>query len=371
MSQTPAADRRSVSLRAGVAGDFYRGLTLPNWPALAICFSLVAIAFLALLFGLTADIVSRYGDRLFTADPFDFELYATVDALSLSRNSREGPIVIVTGGSTIREAMSKDLLEGHFNSRLYPAPRVFKLTTAFQTLAETAGFLEMIPDGARGGVIVGVTPPVLFQGPAGNRPSRGNIGFRSTVLDRERAEHGFARRYPTGNYLIDNWSFFLPRLSLPLTRLTRPLARGDLEFLSREPLSREERQTEDQDISDRWDNLQPEALEESFEFIREMIEELQGRTLMSVLIVEAPVSDGFLREYDRETMFHDIRKRTQTLAIEMGVDYIDLNSSLDLPDSAFYDWAHLSDMDAVVRCTELVAHRASEIMTAAAEAHVP
>lgn len=369
MSQPSAAAISPASPRTNFAGEFYRGLTRPSWQALAICFGFNAVFFLLLSFLLTPDFMMRHGDRIFSWGSRDYDLFSTTQAFILSRESGAVPRVVIVGGSTTRASLPRDLLEDHLRSRLSPAPRIFKLNTDRQSLWESAAFLEMIPDGACGTAIIGVSPGQFIHGTAdfiddykSGRLKSGRLGFRSKVIDRALGDSGLPQRSPIGIYWIDNASFFLARWKLPVRRILNPVRAVDANTLGLQRLTDEELRKHSQLVNERFNAVSPEAVEESFRFLREMIHEIRNRTSMSVLLVEAPVSSRFLKEFHREEMFRDLRKRTQRLAMEMGINYVDLNSALNLPDTAFYDWAHLSDRDTVVRCTQLVADRMVEML---------
>jgi hypothetical protein len=344
---------------------FFQGLRLgATEPSAAAALWLLVTAaglLLALFLGVDEDLVRDHGMDVLLDDANDFDAYASFRALELKVHDVGSPLVIITGGSTTRDAIFTELLSADYANRATGPVAVFKLTTSRQTLLDSVAMLDMIPAGASGAAIIGVTPSMFAAFPmATSIPPPPNIdsaryAFRSQAFDDELGRLGFEARPRYGHYLLDNAPFFLARLDAIAANLLRGA-----------PVYEERRIRPSQRVRpELWDFRGGRVAQRLTDYgvgvdaglvtLDRALQRLAARTAVTPVLVEAPVNPRFLREFGQTARFASHRSRLRAFAEERSLVYLELNALAGLEEPLFYDWAHIVDGQAVRRCTTVIA----------------
>lgn len=330
--------------------SFLDGLTRPSGAALLIGLTIALAAITAVHAVVTPALVE---DRpgLLATDPRDYD--PLVSGRALRMRASTGPLVVIVGGSTVRDVTQEKTLASDLGSGV----QIFKLCNARQSLAEMAAFAGLVPEGASGVLVVGVTPGLFAQDPSALReraiPSR--LAFRSQHLDDELRAVGIAVPGRSGLYVADNAAFFSLRLPIAL----RNALRGrEVDFVDtpnagRQPKAPAELQAHSRRVRSRLESYWAES-GRNLDLLERVLARLAERTRMRVLLLDAPVSASFVRDFSAGPIYQAHHQALRQLAARTSVRYVDVNRLVDFAEMDFRDWGHVRNPDASLAASRAI-----------------
>lgn len=344
-----------------VWGSFRRGLTVPSMLSTILCLGLAA-SYLGSLFGLVNETVMlRYGDRFLAEDDTDYDYFVTRETIRMKRASVDTPVLVITGASTTRCALLQPDLEEAYGIRGEQLPRLFKLCGSGQPVVGSVALWDVIPDGARGFLVVGVSPGTLWHGTTQlvDDYRDGRLGMNTPQLFDILAREGQPLPFRTGIYGLDHARFLLSRGTLPLKRATQgftPLVQAE-SYHNKEPLDAKDRAKVVKRLTAQLSLVRPEETIDDLHTLRTGIQKLRGRTSLEIIFLETPVSSACVEKGQLRPMFERVNAQVAELAKELGASYVNLNTELSIPDSAFHDMVHVRDPEWTARCAQCVVDR--------------
>jgi hypothetical protein len=344
---------------------FRRGLIVPSMLSTIICLACAAV-YLVSLFGLVnEELILRQGDRILAQKGTDYDFFVTREAMRLQRASIDTPMLVLTGASTTRCTLLRPELEEAFRARSEQPPRLFKLCANNQPVLGSVAWWDAIPDGARGYLVVGVSPGTLRHGQARLVEDYlgGRFGLNLPLVTEALAHEGRTAPLQAGFYGVDHARFLLSRAMLPLKRTGqqfKPVKEVEALTHGKEPLGPDELKALKKRASGEMASMQPEDTAEALRGLREGIEKLRRRTSLKIVLFETPVTSSFVDEGQLRPLFQRVNAQVAELAGQLGVTYMNVNTELAIPESAFYDMVHLRDPEWTSRCAGRVVDRVLE-----------
>ena len=346
----------------GVLAELLRGAFAPSALACSIMLACCAglLAFPALL--ITPQLMREHGAELFPTSSRDYDAFASIRALELAAHAGHEPILVITGGSTVRDGLRAQFIEEALRGAGQPVSATYKLTTSRQSLVDTAALLDMIPERTRGVAIIGIQPGVFVISAAGLRDAagRGRYAFASEVYDRE------LRRF--GIYAYDNLRFLLARKAAVWENLSRGHGPRYSETHNRDRAveTPQRWQWHGRELGKRFAHY-----DENLIAVRGVLERLVRRLKrhggMQIVLLEPPVNPRFLDEFGHRALYERHRQWVAAFAHEYGLAYLNLNEAVTFDPGEFFDWAHLNDETAVRRAATAVAAVVAPVLAELAE----
>jgi hypothetical protein len=348
---------------------FREGFLAASPAATALTLAVAAGCWAALLALMTPARIAA-GAPLLAEEPKDSYAFVTGRAHELSAAAPGRPLVVLTGASGMRYAVSGlDRMQAELGRHLDVEPLVFNLCTDDQTVLETLSLVQQVPDGSTCVLLLGMNPLRLHRGiaqadPDTDRPYVYRLGFRSPFVERAFADAGDPLPRPVA-YVWDNRHFFLPRLGTFFDNLWNA---PPPEFEPRvdEPGGRrvaQARWNDHKDIVTR--SIVPIYAARSavaFDAIATVAAGLAERARATVVLLEAPVAPTARRAMWGEEFYAGHLARVEAVARENGFRHWDLSEAAGLTDDDFFDWTHLNRGEARVRFTGALADRLEELL---------
>lgn len=368
MSPPEAPESAPESWRRKLQGpweSFHRGLTVPSMLSTTVCLGIAAV-YLVSLFGLVnEERLLRQGDRILAQKGTDYDFFVAREAMRLKRASVDMPMLVLTGASTTRCSLLRPELEQAFRDRDARPPRLFKLCANNQPVLASVAWWDTIPDGARGYLVVGVSPGTLRHGLArlAEDYRDGRLGLNTPLVADALAQEGRPAPPRTGFYGLDHARFLLSRAMLPLKRAGQRFQRvQEVEALThgKEPLGPDAWKALAKRATAELASMRPDQTTEALRGLREGIEKLRRRTSLEIVLFETPVTQSFVDDGQLRPLFQAVNAQVAALADQLGVKYVDVNRELAIPQSAFYDMVHLRDPEWTARCARRVVDRLFE-----------
>lgn len=340
----------------GAGGAFLQGLVTPSPLALLLALA-VAASLLLSLTRLTAGHVAMVADwfgRTPNVQALDVYL-VTGRALRLRASHPDRPGLVMLGGSTTRESFESGLADALLAQGPHPAS-VTDLTGSGQALLDSLTLADMLPQGFRGVVVLGVNP--IRVGKPINRSTLTfpRYGVPSPTLREEGARLGLPLPRLTGAYALDERAFLI-RMWGDMTSNVHALFR-----------------THGAPRRHWYRNAKPfreAALQRHFALTRQalagydrsvaasigMMGRLAARLRrqhVQLVVLEAPVNPRFVRESIGMPAYQHHVAEMRAFAAANRIPYLNFSRTVQVPD--FYDWGHLRNPAATARQTrELVA----------------
>ena len=343
--------------------EYWAGATQPSLAALLTCLLVILLGTTGLnLF--IPKLMASEKHRYFAKNGNDVDVFTTGNALALANRSVNSPAVVILGASAIRNAIMtekiEELLERDTGARI----NVFDLTTSRQTFWDAAALADMIPKSSKGIAVIGVGANRLTFDPSylAELVREPRLACCSVMFDQEARLAGIPPRSLTGVYLWDNRKFFLARSNYTIKNLITGPPNRFHRYLGKKPKAQREWQDHNQRVMDRFKHYAQQA-EENLAVISRIVERLRTKTSMSVVLLEPPMNQKFVREYMGEDRQNRYQTRIRRFAQEHDLLYWDLNDKAKLTESDYYDWCHLRLRDAVARYTTTLANNLSALLT--------
>lgn len=328
--------------------DFLHGLRTPSVPALASASATVMALGALCVVTIRPSWLADGRVRWLASGPDDDYAFATAMAHGLTA----GPgAVILLGGSGTRESFTSEAdLEERLGGR-----DVVDLTTDAQTIIESAGLLERLPDLAGRRVVVGISPHRVEPSIDDLRvvAEQPRLGFDSPVIDEELGRLGFPARARTGWPFLDHRDFWVLRLPyLPLNLLRLGVDKQQHRYHHRSPLSEAE-------LGADWPG-QRARVEANGRLHLDALERLVARVRAqqgSVVLLTAPSWRDWSADPAEQAYYDAYDRLTADFAARTGLDLWTLDREAALTHADFRDPAHLNNHAAQERYTAVLASR--------------
>lgn len=362
-------DERPSQRRSRAWSAFLEGLTRPSKGALGISLSVCGLGFLTCAVAFTPAFVAGPYHRYLAWGLGDTQLEVTSRVLKVARSEYEDNAVFVLGSSGIREAISNsEELRGLLEQRWGNAPSVYNLSSFDQTPLEMVALVEKLPQRFDGVVLLGINPCDVGAGP--HQHHRGSLnefelrfGFRSKIADGAARLAGRNLPPVTGNYFLDNYRFFLPRLPY----LFRNILLGPPEE-GHHPWS-----LLDAPIDEAGWDLQAERIRRliadyqrhfdvTLGYYEDMARDLMRRGDVRVVLLESPICPRCIEETLGDAFWAEHARRMHAFAERVGIRYWNLNDRAGLVNDDFYDYVHLFNPDAQTRFTVVLSEALAELL---------
>jgi hypothetical protein len=341
--------------------EFRAGLLEPSWTGLLTALGVLLLALALLAAIVDESFVARWGQI-----DGDFDAMTTATALRLRTAPADRPVVVVFGSSQFGVALRRDGLARAL-ARAGIDADVHKLTTAREPLPDVLALAGAVPDGARGVVVVEVSPLRFAETAREDYGAavRYRLGLRSAAQDAVLRAAGLDPPARTGIYALDNAGFLLPRRRALLRNVLRRSATAH-DWALFPPLSE----------ADLHGRLMPLFRQRQSGYWREgegnrallgrIVAELRARTALEVLLVEYPLSPALFPDPALERMLAHHAGEMRRLAGATGAIYAGLERQPRFAQAEYRDWVHLGTESAVARETEAVAGLVAEAWPRAA-----
>jgi hypothetical protein len=360
----PKAGGRAKPAEATVSAwtVFLHAATQPSLGAVAGAAGITLLLFAACL----AFITPRFmADRpgYVAQGPTDDYAFVSAQALRTRAARHDSPAVALFGASALRESISHDNhIREAVGTRAGGRVAVHNLTTSAQTVWETAALTDYLGPQFEGVVVLGVSPYLLSaaRGELAELVEQPRLALQAASFDDEARRAGLRVPRRTGNYFVDNDKFFLARIpKLALHLATGPVARAQARYLNKKPLTAAGWDDMAEKIKDKLDNYAENA-DGNLAVVGRTIERLRSRGRISVALVELPTSPRAMRTVVGEPLERQHRERVTAFARQHGVEYWSLDRAAGLADGDFFDWCHLSNVDAQRRFTDVLSAKISQ-----------
>jgi hypothetical protein len=341
----------------GARRAFVEGLTRPSPVAIGLALAFNLLIFAALAIVLTPEFIAARPAGLLAEHPADYDAFVTSRVIAVGLQPVEQPVLLILGGSTIRSALlESDLAEGLRDGDLHGI-RVIKLCTSRQTLWESLALAEHLPAGARGVVLVGVSPTLLAMGEEelSELARHPRLGIRSQLLDAELHRRGLPVGPRSGIHLLDNAAFLLPRLGnlLRHARTGSPQEELDSRYVGTRPAPAAVASAVAERVNRRFDDL-PANRPSNVVLLDQIVGTIRARTQLQIVLVESPLNPEFVQVNRRQDVVAEHRTQMAEFARARGLTYVLLDDAAALSPADFHDWAHLADRAALRRSADAV-----------------
>ncbi|MEO2048084.1 MAG: hypothetical protein ABGX16_16130 [Pirellulales bacterium] len=344
---------------------FWHGLTRPSLTAIIIACGVSTGTFILLAFAITAEFMSHSGDVIFAATNRDYDVFSSTRALRLKSERPQIPKLILLGGSTMRATF----LEGDLRDTLANAGlggvEVVKLCTSRQLLWDSLAFIDTLPVGARGVLMLGVSPGqfTTSRDELLQRIRKPRLAFQSQVQNETAAILTIApKRRETGIYALDNIRFLLGRVRAIASNVTTDSAPQmvDSWYIGRYPLPRDQYMDQSVKVQNRFE-LYEVNRKANFTILDALVKAVQLRTKLKLVLVEMPINPSFIEVYSLQGLISQHEQRMHEFSREHDIRYVVMEKLLALKPTAFYDWAHLNDPETVRRASQSVVSKIADL----------
>ncbi|HLN24338.1 MAG TPA: hypothetical protein VK558_10170 [Patescibacteria group bacterium] len=182
--------------------------------------------------------------------------------------------------------------------------------------------------------------------------------FISKAGDAEIRASGFEPPHRTGNYLIDNYKFFVARYRAIFWHLltgTAPV-HDTRTYLGRAPADAAQWASDAVTLKPRLSHYEERA-EGNLGSLDRLIRQFPDRQKVRIVLLEIPLNPVAMNTIIGHSFVDAHRARLQAFARREGVLYWDMNQTAGLTPDDFQDWAHINSADAQNRWTSQLVDR--------------
>jgi hypothetical protein len=362
----PSAGKRARTADATVSAwtVFVQAATQPSLGAVAGAAGVTLLLFAACLVLITPRFMADRPGYV-AQGPTDDYAFVSAQAIRTRLATDDAPAVALFGASALRESISHDSqIRESVATRLGGRVAVHNLTTSAQTVWETAALTDYLAKPFEGVVVLGVSPYLLSagRGELAELVEQPRLALHAASFDDEARRAGLRVPRSTGNYFVDNDKFFLARIpKLVLHFVTGPVARAHGRYLNKKPLTAAGWDDMAEKIKDKLDGY-GDNVEGNLAVMGRTIDRLRSRGRVSVALVELPTSPRGMETIVGAPLGQQHRERVTAFARQHGVEYWSLDRAADLADRDFFDWCHLSSVDAQRRFTDVLSAKISQAL---------
>ena len=351
-------------MRIGTWRDFWNGVTQPSGLRCAVTFAIPLAVFVGLTIVISPALIRSGGDKYLAKNGRDLDMFATSKALTMAVRENNSPIVVVLGASAIHNSLIEEQLVKVLDENLEFPIDVYDLSTSRQSFWQATALVDMIPARSRGVVVLSVGCVKLTFGSdiLAGLIQNPRLGFRSKAYDAEILLASMTPPRRVGIYLWDNMRFFLPRLRAASSNLANGPIDSIYYYLGREQKDDEEWRSHSEQVAERLD-FYYENVEGNLDILSRIINRIREKTDMTVVLVEHPVSDRFVREFVDPALIRQYEDRLRQFTKEHNVEYWDLIEAAAFSDDDYYDWCHLRSKEATSRFTAIIGRRLAELLS--------
>ncbi len=345
------------------AAAFLDGLTRPRLSTALGMLAFAALQIGALTAWLTPERLALMPAGVLMRHTDDDGAAISIRALQMvyTPNPDARPLVVVTGASSLREALVDETgLASDLSAAVGGASadtfRVYDLCTSGQELSESLALLSAVPDDAPGVRLVGIGPLRLLRTPAEiqDRMDHPNLALPRAMLDGPAAALGATLPTATGALFIDQLQFFVSRPQIPLRYVLGPTALRRHRYLGETPWTADRMAEVTGELRGRAISG-AEVGEKSLVLMADVLGRLTAGGRRTVVVLEPPQSPQAAPALaDIDTTW---RPKMQAVAARAGALYWNLDAEAGLTTADFHDYTHLGRREAMERYQRALAAR--------------
>ncbi len=331
------------------------GLLTPSLVAVVIAVGSCCGAIVAADLLITENSMMGPNASVYAQDPLDDYCYATSDALRFQHNPPKGDHVALIGTAAMREAIETDEQVARRIERGFGKPiPVIDFMSGGQSGIEMAALADSLGRDYQGVVVLGVSFSRLAADSSelGTLVREPRLAFVSAAGDAEIRAAGFEPPHRSGNYLIDNYKFFVARYRSILWHLVsgiRP-AHDSRTYLGRAPADDKQWASDSAILKARLAHYEERA-DNNLGAMDRLIRMFPDRNKVRIVLLEIPLNPRAAADVVGHSFVEAHRARMQAFAQREGVLYWDLNETAGLTPDDFQDWAHINRASAKDRWT--------------------
>ncbi len=338
------------SNRGELLREFWRGLIRPSLGALVVT-AIVLIACLALTLIYLDEQVAARMLRSKAFPSRDSKCTAHILEISHSRDTR--PSIMIVGASATRASINNAFLLQALTAQTENKPRLISLESGAQSIWQSVAYTDKLNPDFRGVVVFGVSHTRLIAHDKSvltrlfNEP---RFGFVSPSFDDEVHRAGLSVPRRTGIYALDNRHFFLPRVRYVTGFVNK-------NFRARQTNHRKDPDRVQQRRKDQLKTLDPQSklFKDHLDTIGRLIDRLQSRQHVRIVLLQAPVNPQALYDADAMDNIGLYKEKMKSFADNKGVLFLDIQDDAKLVPDEFSDLVHLKDPKAIQRYTSILA----------------
>jgi hypothetical protein len=340
---------------------FASGLLRPSLLSAVIALVSCAAAVIAADIFITEDSMAGPDSAFYAQDTLDDYAFATSDALRFLSHPPQGDHVALIGTAAMREALGTDEdIAARIERGYGKAIPVVDFMNGGQSGIEMAALADSLGHDFQGVVVLGISFSRLAADSSELRTlvREPRLAFVSPAADVEIRAAGFKVPHRIGNYLIDNYKFFVARYRSILWHLisgTRP-HHDSRTYLGRPPADAKQWASDSAILKARLAHYDERA-DNNLGSMDRVIRLFPDRRKVRIVLLEIPLNPRAADDLVGHSFVDAHRARMQAFAEREGVVYWDLNQVAGLTPDDFQDWAHINSASAQDRWTSALIDR--------------
>ena len=343
------ATQSQRSTWGGTLSEFRRGLIEPSFPSAVGIVAASLLPVLVCAFVITPGLVAGWDPGLLMKRGNDDYGLLTAQALQIAAQP-DRPSITMIGASSLKHGLVDDArLEALLEERLGYPMAVHNFTAPTLTLWEAASITDLLAQHGKHVFVIAVSPKKLAT------PRRDlvrlvrqpRLGFQTSAFDEELQLAGLRRYVRTGNYLLDNFWFYLVRYESVMHFFTGPVVPERYQDKSARVPEAEwnDHMARLRGFFDGYDEWEDENLGVLERIIR------RARDAGSRVVLLEPPINPRAATYVPSEVDTAYREAIASFARAQGVPYIDSNVGLEATDEDFHDWTHIRNEAVRLACS--------------------
>lgn len=343
---------------------FLAGLLTPSLLALAITIAITLGLLTLVLLGMKSFAASPY--VAYAANgPRDHSVWVTSRVLRLQAAPPDTrrPLLAIIGASVTRSSFGTERqIAAAMREATGRDVEVAVLATGLQGIVEHIEIVEALLTGRPTWFVVGVGPSRVAADVERSQKMvlEPEVGFRTPAVNDYARVDGLKPFEASGSFLVDNYKFWLARLTqIPLRLVLGPPRQDQTTWLGRRmpPTAFRDRA----DLAATRLATYDANVARNLALLEHLADRLKAHPEAHLTLVEHAINPVFVRDWMGEDFYAAHIARMRSWARAHDIDYVTLALDAQLEDADFFDWAHLSRPEAVARLrTDLTRHLAEE-----------
>ena len=328
------------------------GLVKPSALSVSLMLASLLVFILAFVFG-SQQLMQAGQGHLFATNRYDSDAFVTSELERLKDIPTEKPLLAISGASVTYSSFgTEEEIARDYKARFGTDVDVALLSSGRMPLTSSIMILDHLPKNRPVIAVLGVGPS-RFTMPSEEvtEPfTTTRFGTSSPAELELRKELGVPAQRETGFLVVDHGGFYIVRLWAFFRNVLRLAITGH-------GVIRDDERYIGLTASDRFKELRANAVVERFDhsdkarvlnegLLEKAISLAKSRPNMQLYIVEHPINPSFVSEYLGEDRYARHLARMKALTARNDVPYWTIGKDLDLGESNFYDWAHISSEEA-------------------------
>jgi hypothetical protein len=345
------------------SAQFSQGPLLLSWPGLVASVTIALGLLLTTALWVSPALLTGGWANYLIRDELDDYAFASSEILKMRAQPRGIHGAVLVGTAAMREGLLNQADASRLLSEQRDLPlEVLALMTGGQSALEmTALAVELAPH-LDGVLVLGVSPSRLAANPAelASLVRNPRLAFQSEAFDDEARASGHVVATRRGNYLLDNYPFFVARYWDAIGHLLLgPVKQWNTHpYLDKAPKDEAAWRADAQVLKRRLASYEQHA-ERNLAAYGRLLDKLAAYPSVKVLLLDIPLNPRAVREVFGSDFYAQHRARIAAFAQQRGALYLNLNDVPGLAESDFQDWSHIRS----ARAQRLLSERLFETVT--------